>query len=120
MNKEDLVLHGLTIPDVMLEALQQKGGMKTLLETIPGDDEIQRETLLHKALSDPIRLRIMHALEHTDICPCILKEIGNVTDSKLSYHLAKLEEVGLIEYDKEKNWRLYRLTPLGSYVINRR
>lgn len=120
MKEKEIPLKGLNIPDVMLEALQNKGGFEALMKAIPEDDELIRETLLHKALSDPIRLRIMHALEHTEICPCILKEISDVTDSKLSYHLSKLEEVGLIEYDKEKNWRLYRLTPLGSYVIRSR
>lgn len=104
----------------MLEALDKKGGFEALLKSLPGNDELIKETLLHKALSDPIRLLIMHALKHTNICPCILKEISDVTDSKLSYHLSKLEEAGLIEYDKDKNWRIYRLTALGLYVINER
>ena len=117
MNEKKALLEKLAIPDIMQESLERKGGFEALLEAIPDDDELVREVLLHKALSDPIRLRIMHALTHTDICPCVLKEIGGITDSKLSYHLSRLEGAGLIKYDKEKNWRLYHLTPLGLYVI---
>ncbi|MGE4274715.1 MAG: ArsR/SmtB family transcription factor [Candidatus Methanomethylophilaceae archaeon] len=119
MNDGERILEGLAVPEVILQTISERGGMEGLLHSIPGDEELQKEAEVHKALSDPIRLRIMHALEHTELCPCILKEVAAVTDSRLSYHLSKLEESGLIGFDREKNWRLYRLTEVGREVIGR-
>jgi ArsR family transcriptional regulator len=48
------------------------------------------------------------------LCPCLLKEITELSDSKLSYHLNILEKVKLIESFSQKKWRIYVLTELGK------
>lgn len=119
MSDEENILDGLAIPNVILESIQSHGGIGALLKSIPSAQSLQQEVLMHKALSDPARLRIMHALLHSDLCPCVLKEIEPMADSRLSYHLSKLEEAGLVEYDRDKNWRVYRLTHNGRCVMGR-
>jgi DNA-binding transcriptional ArsR family regulator len=117
MSDDERILDRLMVPDAVLESIRSQGGVEALLQSIPGDRELQREAMLHKALSDPARLRIMHALLHSDLCPCVLKEVHPMADSRLSYHLSKLEEAELVEFDRDKNWRVYRLTERGRQVM---
>lgn len=37
--------------------------------------------------------------------------------SKLSYHLKILKDAGLVEFRKERNFLIYRLTNLGRKVL---
>ena len=71
-----------------------------------------------KALSDPIRLRILKALCIQDLCVCVLVELLNCEYSKLSYHLKLLKEAELVESTKEGNFLIYHLTEFGRQKIN--
>jgi len=65
----------------------------------------------HQALSDPVRLRLLWALSMADLCPCILKQIAELSDSKLSYHLGVLERAVLVSSKRTKDWMIYSITP---------
>ena len=101
------------LPDEMEAALSSAGGMGGLKGRVPAREELAKEAALFQALSDPIRLQIMHSLVIADLCPCLLKEITGLTDSKLSYHLGILEGSGLIASSPRQRWRIYALTGLG-------
>jgi len=106
------------LPTEMEETVCFNGGLDEIKKRIPKKNELIDESVTFKALSDIIRLQIIHALMISDFCPCILKEITDTTDSKLSYHLNILEEANLISYSSMKKWRIYGLTEYGKSVIN--
>ncbi len=106
------------LPEEMEAALLQQGGMKGLRSRIPNKESLVLEAKVFNALSDPIRLQVLHALSVTDLCPCLLKEIAELSDSKLSYHLNILEEAGLISSSPRNRWRIYMLTAQGRSFIN--
>lgn len=64
-----------------------------------GSDKLNRMSILANALSDPIRpAKILHLLkQHEDICTCEFQELLDINQSKVSYHLKILLDVGLIE-----------------------
>jgi ArsR family transcriptional regulator len=101
----------------MEEALQQQGGLDRLRGVIPSKESLTPEAKVFNALSDPIRLQILHALKVIDLCPCLLKDITELSDSKLSYHLNILETAGLIASSPRKRWRIYMLTEQGRSLI---
>jgi DNA-binding transcriptional ArsR family regulator len=105
------------LPEEMEEAIRQKGGMDRLKELVPDRAKLGPEAEFFHALSDPIRLQILHALLEIDLCPCILKDITDLSDSKLSYHLNILEKAGLIISSPRKKWRIYMLTENGRSLI---
>jgi DNA-binding MarR family transcriptional regulator len=107
----------MNLPDEMEDALEKKGGWNGLKKLIPVREELAAEAKLFQALSDPIRLQILHSLMVIDLCPCILKEITGLSDSKLSYHLNILEEEGLIRSSPRHRWRIYVMTNLGRSQI---
>ena len=66
---------------------------------------------LLKALADPIRLDVIHALAQGERCVCDLTGDLNLSQSKLSFHLKVLREAGLITDRPSGRWIYYRLQP---------
>lgn len=79
-------------------------------------EDAQATATLLKVLADPIRIRILKALYIADLCVCVFAELLDCHYSKLSYHLRLLKDAGLIEYTKEGNFLIYRLTESGRKV----
>lgn len=73
--------------------------------------------MILKAVSHPTRLRILRALNVKELCVCVFVELMRQRYSKLSYHLKFLREAKLVDYRKEKNFLIYRLTKLGKSVL---
>lgn len=71
---------------------------------------------LFQAFSDSYRMQVIELLREQELCACdIAKHLG-VTQSKLSFHLKVLKEVGLIEGRQEGRWIYYRLN-LQQFIV---
>jgi ArsR family transcriptional regulator len=109
-----------SLPREVADGLREAGGREGLLSRIPDKGALKELADLHQALSDPVRLQIVHLLGASELCPCVLKDLTGLTDSKLSYHLSILEKAKLAVWRQNKNWRVYRLTDQGrSYLDGR-
>ena len=101
----------------------------------PGSDEAAREeriarlVALGRALSDPIRVRMLGMMaegrsccelpdlgapasaEEGDlgICVCEFEDYFRMGQSKVSYHVRKLKEAGLVREEKRGKWSFYSL-----------
>ncbi len=75
-------------------------------------DQVQR---LLRALAEPIRLRVVQALQQGERCVCDLTDDLDLAQSKLSFHLRVLKDAGLIQARQEGRWIYYRLEP-GSLL----
>jgi len=65
-----------------------------------------------KALSDENRLFILQILtENGRTCVCDLSELLNLSQSRLSYHLKILLDVGFISVENEGKWNYYSAKP---------
>ncbi|HHP7231862.1 MAG TPA: ArsR/SmtB family transcription factor [Xenococcaceae cyanobacterium] len=60
-----------------------------------------------QALSDPLRLKIIAALQQQELCVCDLCDRLKVNQSKLSFHLKTLKEAGLITPRQSGRWIYY-------------
>jgi len=73
--------------------------------------------VIFRVLSDPIRLRILKALEIEDLCVCVLVEITGCSYSALSYHLKLLKDAGLVTSTRDGNFLIYGLTDKGKGIL---
>lgn len=62
-----------------------------------------------RALSDPLRMKILEQLREQELCVCELCEKLNVNQSKLSFHLKILKEANLVRSYQEGRWVYYSL-----------
>lgn len=102
--------------DVRLE-LAQIGGLEGLCKQLPSNEHLESTSRIHHALSDPVRMKVLHLLRVQPLCVCVIKQCVQIADSKLSYHLNILKECGLIEGRMEKHWIIYRLTDRGRTSV---
>jgi len=108
----------LDLPAPVARALKRYGGFDRLVSRLPKRQDLASVTREHDALSDVTRMRILHALSRSRLCPCLLKRVTRVADSKLSYHLKVLEKAGLIEARRTKSWRIYSITSRGRRALS--
>ncbi len=74
---------------------------------------------LTKALADQTRLRLLLLLtDHREICVCEFTQALELSQPKISRHLAILRETGLLKDKKRGLWVYYHLHPeLPQWVI---
>ena len=104
----------MPIPQEIAESLSVVGGVPGLDAQLPGRDGLMAASRVHHALSDPLRLKIVHALAVQPLCVCVIREVVGIADSKLSYHLNQLKKADLIVGEQQGSWIIYHLTPLGE------
>ncbi len=75
--------------------------------------------LLFRALSDPIRLRILHLLRAGELCVGDLVTVLKVPQPTASRHLAYLRRIGLISSRKKSYWTYYALAPAKTTLRRR-
>lgn len=96
----------------------------------PGERLLEQVVLLGKALSDPIRVRMLGLMaegrgccglppvaampvpgegESEGICVCEFQEWYGLGQSKVSYHLRILREAGLINEETRGKWSFYSI-----------
>jgi ArsR family transcriptional regulator len=64
---------------------------------------------MFKALSDPIRLRLLSLIASTaEVCVCDLTDAFEVTGATISHHLRVLREAGMVEVERRGTWAYYR------------
>lgn len=93
----------------------------------PDEAEVARLVALGRALSDPIRVRMLGMMaagrgccdlpecgvpakdQDAGICVCEFERYFDMGQSKVSYHLGKLKEAGLVREEKRGKWSFYSL-----------
>ncbi len=75
---------------------------------------------LFKALSDLTRLQSLLLIQQeTELCVCELMVALELSQPKVSRHLALLRDIHLLETEKRGQWVFYRLSSqLDAWVIN--
>jgi ArsR family transcriptional regulator, arsenate/arsenite/antimonite-responsive transcriptional repressor len=94
---------------------------------VVGGERAGRLVALGRALSDPIRVTMLGMLaggrgccdlpdcdvpavdQDAGICVCEFERYFDVGQSKVSYHLGKLKEAGLVREERRGKWSFYSL-----------
>ena len=69
---------------------------------------------MFKALSDPVRLRILSLIashEGGECCVCDISPAFEVSQPTISHHLKTLREAGLLDCERRGTWVYYRVIP---------
>lgn len=81
------------------------------------DDSVVRRAALHAAIGEPVRLRIVEALQHSDRSPKELGDQFGIGTNLLAHHLDVLEHAGLIERVTSSGDRRRRYIRLDTSVL---
>jgi ArsR family transcriptional regulator, arsenate/arsenite/antimonite-responsive transcriptional repressor len=105
------------------EVLGESAGRE---EVVP-EARVERLVALGRALSDPVRVRMLGMMaegrgccslpdcgvpaedQDVGICICEFEGYFGMGQSKVSYHMKKLKEAGLVREEKRGKWSFYSL-----------
>lgn len=75
--------------------------------------KIQNDALLQRfqAVAEETRFRIVQLLADGERCVCELQSELGAAQSRLSFHLKKLKEAGIVSDRREGRWVHYSLVP---------
>ncbi|MEA1895757.1 MAG: metalloregulator ArsR/SmtB family transcription factor [Euryarchaeota archaeon] len=107
----------IEIPDSIRCDLEGKGGIAGIAGSLPDDQTIEDIVSVTRALSDPVRVRVLFALFMQPMCVCLLVAMTGYAYSKMSYHLSVLKDGGLVCARQEGNYLIYYPTDLGRRVV---
>jgi len=113
------------------ELLKENGS----LNSVPDEESVQRLVALGRAISDPIRVTMLGMMaegrscfdlpdcgvpagdQDAGICVCEFERYFGMGQSKVSYHLGKLKEAGLVREEKRGKWSFYSLDPEAAKYL---
>lgn len=72
---------------------------------------------LYKCLSDAQRIRILGILSQGPLCVCHLIEILQADSIKMSKQLRYMKELGVLQVERDANWKIYSLTEEAQPLI---
>ena len=114
------------MPDQEIEVIEHNGAGSGAVD-LPSEERLERLVALGRALSDPLRVRMLSMMaegrsccdlpdlgvpaEDADngICVCEFEEVFSMGQSKVSYHMKKLKDAGLVKEERRGKWTFYSL-----------
>jgi Predicted transcriptional regulators len=78
-------------------------------EHIPAEDLLYDLSDFFKVLGDSTRIKILWALDESELCVCDLAALLNMTKSAISHQLSSLKQANLVKYRKEGKVVFYSL-----------
>jgi ArsR family transcriptional regulator len=75
--------------------------------------DAERVAMVAKALSEPLRVRVLDVLRRSDapVCQCEFIALFDIGQSLLSHHIRKLVDAGLVRVERRHKWAYYSLEP---------
>jgi ArsR family transcriptional regulator, arsenate/arsenite/antimonite-responsive transcriptional repressor len=113
------------------EVIEERSGRRFEPQGTLEEERVSRLVALGQALSDPIRVRMLGLMaaaaregrgccglpdlgvpaeageENVGVCVCEFEDYFGMGQSKVSYHVRKLKEAGLIHEEKRGKWSFY-------------
>ena len=105
----------------------EENGVRAEAPDVISEERVERLVALGRALSDPIRVRMLSMMaegrsccdlpdlgvpveaEDNGICVCEFEDYFSMGQSKVSYHMKKLKEAGLVREERRGKWSFYSL-----------
>ena len=71
-----------------------------------------------KALGDPTRLMLAHALRESPLCVCDLAWVAERAENLVSHHVRVLRRAGLVHSQRDGKMVMYELTAEGRALLD--
>jgi len=85
----------------------------------PTDDFYERIAERLKALAEPTRLKILHALEDQELCVSDILTVVGGSQANVSKHLSKMRASGVLASRREGTSIFYRVADPAAFTICR-
>lgn len=80
-----------------------------LIKEIPSDNTLYSNSEVLKAISDPLRLKIIYLLKNDELCGCHIDTALDKPQSTISHHLNILKKSKIVKWRKKGKWTYFSL-----------
>jgi DNA-binding HxlR family transcriptional regulator len=105
------------LPYTVESGLEKWGGLKGLAGMRLDPPVLERLEKIYSLLSAHARIEILYYLNFTSMTPGVLSRLTEMTPNLISFHLKKLEKVGVITHVREGKYLIYTITDLGKTLL---
>ena len=98
--------------DLIRSCCEDVSFISDIQKTLPSNEELVSITNIYKALSDPIRVKILFALLKYEICVGEMVNLLNLPQSHVSHQLRVLKKYNIVTFKKDKKMSFYRISNL--------
>lgn len=91
------------------ESVVHREVVEQVCKTMPQATDVERASVLLKLVADPTRLKILSALEQTELCVCDLAVVVGMSESAISHQLRLLRTGRVVTNRKEGRVAYYSL-----------
>jgi DNA-binding transcriptional ArsR family regulator len=98
-----------TPPDLCEDHVVDREKVRRAAKALPTQRVLNGLAEIFKVLSNPSRLKIIHALARDELCVCDLATLLGSTDSAVSHQLRILRSTRLVKYRREGKLAYYSL-----------
>jgi len=88
----------------------EESELNELVNKIPRDRLLYNMSEIIKAISDPLRLKILYLLKSGELCACHIDFALDKPQSTIAHHLSILKKANLLNWRKEGKWTYYSLS----------
>ncbi|MCL2687631.1 MAG: metalloregulator ArsR/SmtB family transcription factor [Methanobrevibacter sp.] len=81
-----------------------------IIKELPKDNILYNQSEILKAISDPLRLKILYLLKNGELCACHIDCALDKPQSTISHHLNILKRSNLLNWRKEGKWTYFSLS----------
>lgn len=85
-------------------------------KSLPNEQSLNNISNVFKALSDPIRVKILYALLDYEICVGEMVNVLGLPQSHVSHQLRILRKYGIVDFEKDKKMSFYYIK--DEYIKN--
>lgn len=106
-------MDAITVEPIQITAVGDSCSSHPDLRFRLGAAESEQFALAFKALSNPVRVRILDLISQGggDLCGCDIERHFNLSQPTISHHLRLLRDSGLITSETRGVWVAHRLNP---------
>ncbi len=83
-----------------------------MTEALISDDDAAELATILKALSDPVRLKLVSYIAcNTEACSCDFDQIIDKSQPTISHHLTQLVKADILEREQRGKWAWFKINP---------
>jgi DNA-binding transcriptional ArsR family regulator len=109
--------NNVDLPPTVEHSIEEWGGPEGLKRMKLDPSVLDRLEKVYSLLSARGRIEILYYLNFSELTPGLITDLTGMAPNLVSFHLKKLESVGVVESERNGRFLIYGITDLGRSLL---
>lgn len=107
----------MDLPPTVEHSIEEWGGVEGMKRMKLDRSVLDRLEKVYSLLSARGRIEILYYLNFSPLTPGLITDLTGMAPNLVSFHLKKLESVGVVESERNGRFLIYSITDLGRSLL---